>query len=164
MVVSKQFIRNSVLQEFKEINGKDILNILQEYYQVHDSMKHLDTLMENDAKKSFVNRSELICRIVRKHYGLPEQTNVKFYPKNEIDNEINKRIRDMVKRRENLQPSKKSETRIRRKILKSSLIIPKTLTKKQLEIEIQKRCKLTGLTKEELERKLYCVYFKIQVK
>jgi len=159
-----QFIRNSVLQEFRDLNEIDILNILKEYYNVNDSVKHLDKLMENDAKKSFVNRSELICRIVRKHYGVPEPINVKFYPESEIDNEINRRIGDMVKRRENLQPSKKSETRIRRQILKSSLIIPKTLTKKQLESEIQKRCKLTDLTKEELERKLYCVYFKIRVK
>jgi hypothetical protein len=159
-----QFIRNSVLQEFRDVDGKEILNILQQYYKVHDSMKHLETLMDDDAKKKFVNRPELICRIIRKHYGLPEQPNLKLYPEEQIDAEINHRIGDMVKRRENLQPSKKSEIHIRRKILKSSLIIPKTLTKKQLETEIQKRCILTGLTPDVLERQLYMAYFNIGIK
>lgn len=159
------FIPDTVIQEFKELNKDDIVKILTQYYNFN-AQNQLIMFLGRDAKMNFTNKPELICRIIRKHLGQPEQPGVTLYPESEIDAEINRRIGIMVKARVDRKRYPKSEIGIRKNILKTALAKsnPRDFSEKDLNIEIEKRCKLTGLSKEEVIKKLYCAFFNIGIK
>lgn len=165
-VVSNLFsLAVPALKEFKDLKSEDVLKILNQHYSTNFSITHMSNILAADAKRNFTTRTELVCRIIRKYYGLPEMQGVKLYPFDQIDNEINKRIHDMVRKRTN-NPigNKRSEKIIRKKIIKVAIRASRFLSSKNgFELEIKKRCKLTGMTREEVERSLYCAYFQIGI-
>jgi hypothetical protein len=150
---------DSVSREFPELSEEDILDILKNHYrQGKISNVRLSILISDDAKRNFTNRPETISRILRKHLGIPEKSRVN-YPVDQIDNEITQRIRDMAFKRN------RSEMFFRTEFLRIALSFSKKVrTKKEVETEIEARSKLTGLSKVEIERRLYCAYFQIGIK
>ena len=94
-----------------------------EYYSYSGTFKDLGPYVESDAKRNFTTNLEMIRRIIRKHYGLPEFPGRTLYPKSEIDTEINRRIQDIVQARIGRKRRPKGELGIRKMILKTTLPI-----------------------------------------
>ncbi len=159
------FINGSVLLEFPDLSNREIAHILRKHYQQEDiSNNRLVEILKEDAQRNFTNKPEIICGIIRKHLKLPENPLLKLYPESDIDNEINKRIKYMVTKR-NPRSSSITEIRVRKEVLRIALGFSKKLTNRNdVGAEIYARCKLTGLSIEETERRLYCAYFKLGVK
>jgi hypothetical protein len=153
------------LKEFKDLKSDDVLKILNQHYNTNFSVTQMSNILAADAKRNFTTRTEIVCRVIRKHYGLPVIQGVKLYPADQINDEINKRIQDMVRKRtKDPIGNKRSEKIIRKKIIKVAIRASRFLSSKNgFELEIQKRCKLTGMTREEVERSLYCAYFQIGI-
>jgi hypothetical protein len=168
MIVSKHPVKHpivydSVLREFSELSREEILEILCQYYIIDASQNQLRILLQRDAKRDFSNMSEMICRIVRKHLGRPEIPGLKLYPEDQIDEEINRLIQDMISRRSDVVNNLKSEKWVRKRILQRMLKLPVGIKLKDIEKEIEKRYKSTGMSKENMKRKIYMTYFNIGI-
>jgi hypothetical protein len=153
------------IAEFEDLNVYEATKILRDYYKVSGNFVNLNTFFEADAKRNFTTPPEMVRRIIRKHYGLPEFTGRKLYHKDKIDEEINRRIQVMIAVRVGRKRQPRGEIGIRKMILKSALTIqkPRDCSQKDLDNEIKKRSEFTGLSVEEVKRKLYCAYFNIGV-
>ena len=153
------------IAEFEDLNVYEATKILKTHYKVSGNFVNLNSFFEADAKRNFTTPPEMVRRIIRKHYGLPEFPGRTLYPKDKIDEEINHRIQDMVRARIGRKRRPKGELGIRKMILKSALAIqkPRDCSQKDFNNEINKRCTLTCLSVEEVKRLLYCAYFNIRV-
>ena len=68
------------IREFQDLSVYDATKIIMEYYSYSGTFKDLGPYVESDAKRNFTTNLEMIRRIIRKHYGLPEFPGRTLYP------------------------------------------------------------------------------------
>lgn len=164
MTLHISIIPDTVARAFPDITKQDMLHMLCQYYHIENVRSNaLVQLLDNDAKKNFTTKSEIISRIVRKNLGQPEIPGIQLYPEDKIDDEIRKRIRDIVKLRTDFGATKRySEIGVCKTIV-SSILRVRHADQKSIEVEIKKRCQLTGLSRDEVKRRIYMAYFNLGI-
>lgn len=147
-----------------------IYRALCEYFGIDQTGKVIPTLekiicnrLTAEAKLHEISSQQLVRDIVDDY--LTRQPTLQARAPEEIDEEIEERINELISGYNNSRPHiKKSHTRqIKNRILHHRLHVSACNSSRNIfEEALDRRAKLVGRTREEIERYLICAYFGIK--